>query len=189
LCLLWSLIPTTQAQLTDLIITPYLLLDRQAAVSGIELQDKLASGLIVIVPRLLIQYKLESNLHPTHQGVLDCVKALFTQIIVFLVRVREYFCQLKPVRRCIAAFSSKFDDILKDVQTCVNDLDRVLNSTARQGTFIPAGYRYGHNPNALLQHKDTNLQSRTITVVVRNSPICFTASLTSTRILWPTSAD
>lgn len=105
--------------------------------SGIELQGKIASAFIEIVPRL-IRYKVEASHFSIHQGVIDSVRVFLTEIIVFLVRAREYRLQSRYVRWCRAAFSNTFDEILKNIQTCVNNLDRELNSAARQGKF-PAG--------------------------------------------------
>lgn len=99
------------------------------------MQGKIASAFIEIVPRL-IRYKVEASHFLIHEGVIDCVRALFTEVIIFLVRAREYRLQSKYVRWFRAAFSNTFDEILKNIQTCVNNLDRELNSAARQGTFL-----------------------------------------------------
>jgi hypothetical protein len=104
------------------------------AVSGIELQNRIASSLIDLVPRV-IQCKFEANLHIKHKDVFCCVKALFTETIVFLVKSREYFCLSKPRRLIKAAFSGDFDEILGNVQSCLGNLDRALNSATRQGVF------------------------------------------------------
>ena len=140
----------------------------QVVASGNELQDKIASALIEIVP-CVVQYKVQVNLHAGHQATLGCVRALFTQTIIFLVKSREYFCLSKPRRLLKAAFSNDFDDILRNVQSCVGNLERALNSAARQGTFLDQHVTPTNMEMlTVLQHRRMNSQNKSPTAVVRN---------------------